>query len=111
MKIPFLKQLTYISFIGLGLLVGVIIIGLPDANLINTFNGVPTERYRLSETEMSEVARGISTADSYFVFYGFTLPGDPFYWIYGTLAVCGFIGYKLAKILIHKMAKSSHTPT
>lgn len=80
-----------------GALVGLVIIGLPGVNMIQTLDGSPVPGGIPVEQVGAIIADG-KRIGSYVDFYGVSLPGEPLYWAIGTMAVMAFAGYRIGAL-------------
>lgn len=84
-------------FAGLGGFLGFLLIGLPGLNIVQTIDGSPVVGGYIPPEQVSTVIREGKTVGSYIDFYGAALPGQPFYWAVGTIALLAFFGYRISR--------------
>lgn len=82
-------------FAGLGALLGIVVIGLPGFNMVQTLDGSPVVGGYIPPEQVSTIINQGKRIGSYIDFYGLVLPGEPFYWTIGIIAVLAFIGYRV----------------
>jgi hypothetical protein len=91
----FRNWLLPMLFAGLGALLGVLVVGLPGFNIVQTLDGAPVVGGYIPPEQISEIINQGKKIGSYIDFYGLVLPGEPFYWTIGIIAVLVFIGFRV----------------
>lgn len=74
---------------------GLIVIGLPGFNMVQTIDGSPVVGGYIPPEQVSTIINQGKKIGSYLDFYGVPLPGEPFYWTIGVIAVLAYIGYRI----------------
>lgn len=87
-----------ILFAGLGALMGVILVGLPGFNIVQTIDGSPVVGGYIPPEQVSIIIREGKAIGSYIDFYGLHLPGQPFYWTIAIIAGLAFAGYRIGSL-------------
>lgn len=82
-----------IVFTGIGALVGLIVIGLPGFEMVQTIDGSPVVGGFIPPEQVSTIIQQGKRIGSYIDFYGVALPGQPLYWTLGILAGMTLFGY------------------
>jgi hypothetical protein len=82
-------------FAGLGALLGLIVIGLAGFNMVQTIDGSPVVGGSIPSEQVGTIINQGKKIGSFIDFYGVALPGEPFYWTLGIIAVLAFIGYRI----------------
>lgn len=91
----FRNWLLPILLAGLGALLGIIVIGLPGFNMVQTIDGSPVVGGYIPPEQFSAIINQGKKIGSYIEFYGVALPGEPFYWTISIIVVLAFIGYRI----------------
>jgi len=73
---------------------GLLLTGLPGYNIVTTFEGQPIAGAPTPEQVNAMISQG-KGLDSHVDFYGVVLPGEPLFWLIGTILAAAFIGFKL----------------
>ncbi|AYM66212.1 hypothetical protein G6L68_25330 [Agrobacterium fabrum] len=84
-----------IIFTGIGALVGLIVIGLPGFEMVQTIDGSPVLGGFIPPEQVSTVIDQGKRIGSYIDFYGVALPGPPLYWTAWIVAAATLVGYWL----------------
>lgn len=85
-----------VLFAGSGGFLGFLVMGLPGLNIVQTIDGSPVVGGYIPPEQVPTVIREGKTLGSYIDFYGVALPGQPFYWTIGTIALMAFIGFRIS---------------
>lgn len=64
---------------------------------MQTIDGSPVVGGYIPPEQVPAVIREGKTLGSYIDFYGIPLPGQPFYWAVGTIALLAFFGYRISR--------------
>lgn len=94
----FRNRLLPILFGGLGALLGIIVIGLPGFNMVQTIDGSPVVGGYIPPEQVGTIINQGKRIGSYIDFYGVALLGEPFYWVIGIIVVLTFIGYRIGAL-------------
>lgn len=87
-----------ILFAGLGALMGVILVGLPGFNIVQTIDGSPVVGGYIPPEQVSIIIREGKAIGSYIDFYSLHLPGQPLYWTIAIIAGLAFAGYRIGSL-------------
>ncbi|MES5048604.1 hypothetical protein ABVB72_25445 [Rhizobium nepotum] len=80
---------------GLGAGLGLIVIGLPGFNMVQTIDGSPVVGGYIPPEQVSTIINQGKNIGSYLDFYGMRVPGEPFYWVIGIIVALAYIGYRI----------------
>lgn len=80
-------------FAGIGALAGLIVIGLPGFEMIQTIDGSPVVGGFISPEQVTTIMQQGKRIGSYIDFYGVALPGQPLYWTFGIVVAMTLVGY------------------
>lgn len=93
----FRNWLLPVTLTGLGTVLGLIAIGLPGVNVVQTIDGSPVVGGYVPEEDVTKIINQGKVIGSYVDFYGLALHGQPFFWMIGVVAVFTFIGFTVGR--------------
>lgn len=82
-----------IVFGAVGALAGLIVIGLPGFNMVQTIDGSPVVGGFIPPEQVTTIMEQGKRIGSYVDFYGVALPGQPLFWTVGIVAAMTLLGY------------------
>jgi len=90
----------------LGALSGLVVVGLPGFDVVETIDGFPVFGGKIHPEQIATyIDEGMETV-SRVDFYGFILPGEPFFWMIGIIGLLSFAGYYIGGRVGHRLFRS-----